>query len=210
MRLYFASGSPFAWRVQFALEEKKVAYEPVLLSFQAGDLQKPEYLKISPHGKVPAITDGKVSLYESQAILEYIEERHPQTPLLPADPAARAGVRIEELECSLYFAEAFIRVGRQMFFTPPEKRDQAALAEARTEVLAQLVKLETRASARGGDFVMGDAFGRSDLTWAPFVELCGRASIDIDQTKSPWLHAWRDRIRSRPAYDRSYPPHWRK
>jgi glutathione S-transferase len=102
IRFYYGSGSPFAWRVQLALEEKKLAYEPVLLSFQAGDLKKPDYLRISPHGKVPALVDDGLALYESQAIVEYLEERYPERPLLPRDPAGRARVRIEELECVLY------------------------------------------------------------------------------------------------------------
>jgi glutathione S-transferase len=209
MRLYYASGSPFAWRAQLALEEKGIAYDKALLSFQAGDLQKPEYLAISPHGKVPALTDGDVSLYESHAIVEYLEERYPKPALLPSEPAARARTRIEELEATLYFGEAFIRVGRQMFFTPPEKRDQKELAEAKTAVLDQLAKLEKRAAARGGDFIMGTSFSRADVAWIPFVEICGRAGIDVDAAKMPWLHAWRDRMRARPGYDRSYPPHWR-
>src|SRR5262245_57237412 len=105
LRFFYGSGSPFAWRVHLALEEKGIEYEPVLLSFQGGDLKKPEYLAISPHGKVPAIVDGGTSLYESQVILEYLEERYPAKPLLPPDLAARALVRIEEAECVLYFFE---------------------------------------------------------------------------------------------------------
>src|SRR5512144_2781732 len=98
LRFFYASGSPFAWRVHLALEEKGLDYEGTLLSFQAGDLKKPDYVAISPHAKVPALVDGETSLYESQPILEYLEERHPARPLLPPDPAARALVRIEETE----------------------------------------------------------------------------------------------------------------
>jgi len=79
IRLYYASGSPFAWRVHLALEEKGLAYEPTLLSFQSGDLKTPEYLAINPHGKVPSITDGALSLYESQAIVEYLEDKYPRS-----------------------------------------------------------------------------------------------------------------------------------
>lgn len=210
IRFYYASGSPFAWRVQFALEEKRISYEPVLMSFQAGDLKKPAYLAISPHGKVPALTDGDVALYESQAILEYLEERYPETPLLPSAAGARALVRVEEMECVFYFAEAFIKAGRQVFFTPPEQRDQAALDEATAVVRTQLGEMERRAASRGGDFFMGSSFTRADVSWTPFVEIAGRAGIDVDATTMPWLSAWRARMRERPAYARSYPPHWRK
>src|SRR4029079_540525 len=107
-------------------------YEHVLLSFQAGDLKKPEYMAISPHGKVPALVDDDgTALYESQAILEYLEERYPERPLLPRDPAGRAGVRIEEIECVTYFSEAFTKVARQLFFTPAAERDEKAIADGR-------------------------------------------------------------------------------
>src|SRR5205823_8420249 len=98
IRFYYGSGSPFSWRVQLILEEKGLPYEPVLLSFAKGEHKSPEHLARSPHGKVPALEDDGVRLYESSAIVEYLEERYPTPPTLPADPAPRARVRIEELE----------------------------------------------------------------------------------------------------------------
>ena len=144
IHFYFGSGSPFSWRVQMALEEKALPYEPHLLSFQAGDLRKPEYLAISPHAKVPAIVDGDLRLYESQPILEYLDEQYPAKSLLPADPAVRALVRVEEMECVLYFMEAVRPLVRLAFFTPPDQRDEKALADARAEVAKQLATLDGR------------------------------------------------------------------
>jgi len=209
IRFYYASGSPFAWRVHLALEEKGLAYEPRLLSFQAGDLKKPEYLAINPHGKVPALVDGDLRLYESQAILEYLDEQYPDTSLLPVDPPARALMRVEELECVTYFADTFLNVARQVFFTAPDKRDEKALADARSELRKGLTGIEARSARRNGDFVMGAAFTRADVSWIPFVEIAARAGVDLDMATMPWLAAWRTRMRARPAYDRSYPPHWR-
>ena len=206
---YYGSGSPFSWRVQLVLEEKKLPYEPVLLSFQKGEHKSPEHLARSPHGKVPALTDGSLVLYESSAIVEYLEEKYPTLPLLPRDPGARARVRIEELECLLYLAEAFGAVARQAFFTPPEKRDNQALATARAGVRALLEQLETRVAARKGRFLVGDDFSRADCTWLPFVEIAGRAGVDLDPAATPRLVDWRGQMRARPSYDRSYPPHWR-
>ena len=210
IRLYYASGSPFAWRVHLALEEKGLAYEPTLLSLQSGDLKKPEYLSINPHGKVPSITDGTLSLYESQAIVEYLEDKYPEKPLLPREPEARALVRVEELECVLYFAETFLKVARQAFFTPPDKRDEKALAEARAELRRLLAALEARSAKHGGEYVCGKGFSRADVTWIPFVEIAGRAGVDLDAASMPWLTAWRSHMRERSTYQRSYPPHWRR
>ena len=209
IRFYYGSGSPFSWRVQLALEEKGLAYEPVLLSFDKREHKSPAHLARSPHGKVPALEDDGVSLYESSAIVEYLEERYPRTPLLPPDPAARARVRIEELECLLYFAERFIAVARQVFFAPPEKRDPATLEAGRAEVRGQLAALEARAARAKGEYLVG-ALSRADLTWLPFVEIAARAGADLDRGATPWLVDWRARMRARPSYERSYPPHWRK
>jgi glutathione S-transferase len=209
IRFYYGSGSPFSWRVQLVLEEKGLPYEPVLLSFEKGEHKSPAHLARSPHGKVPALEDDGVSLYESSAIVEYLEERYPAPPVMPADVAARAVVRIEELECLLYLAEAFRAVARQAFFTPPAQRDAATLEAARADVRTQLERFEARAAGRRGRFVVGDAPSRADFTWLPFVEIAGRAGIELDRARTPWLIDWRETMRARPSYGRSYPPHWR-
>jgi glutathione S-transferase len=77
-------------------------------------------------------------------------------------------------------------------------------------VRTELGKLEARASARGGDFLMGSALTRADTTWLPFVEIAGRAGVSLEADQTPWLAGWRDRMRARPSYDKTYPPHWRK
>ena len=130
--------------------------------------------------------------------------------LMPADPAARALVRIEELECLLYLAETFRAVARQAFFTPPEQRDAAALDAARADVRSQLERLEARAAGRRARYIVGDEPSRADFTWLPFVEIAGRAGTDVDRARTPWLIDWRETMRARPSYERSYPPHWRK
>jgi glutathione S-transferase len=87
LRFYCGSGSPPAWKVWLALEHKQIPYELVLLSFQDGDLKKADFLAKNPRGKVPLLEDGAFLLWESAAILEYLEERFPERPLLPALPA---------------------------------------------------------------------------------------------------------------------------
>ena len=207
IRFYYGSGSPYSWRVQLVLEEKRLPYEPVLLSFSKGEHKSPDHLARSPHGKVPALEDEGVTLYESTPIVEYLEERHPEPALVPRDPARRARVRIEEFEAVLYFGDAFREVGRRVFFTPPEQRDEVAIESARAKVRSLLQALEARTKGRGA-FLAGDALTRADLAWLPFVELAARGGVDLDAAM-PSLRAWRDRMRARPSYERSYPPHWR-
>ena len=54
------------------------------------------------------------------------------------------------------------------------------------------------------------ALSRADFTWLPFVEIAARAGADLERGATPWLVDWRSRMRARPSYERSYPPHWRK
>ncbi len=100
--LYYGSGSPYAWRVQLALEHKALPYERKVLSFSAGDTRKPEFLALNPRHRVPVIVDGDFVLYESNAIVEYLDEAYAGrgAPLFPgdvrnagADPAADPGSR---------------------------------------------------------------------------------------------------------------------
>lgn len=210
MQFYYGSGSPWAWRVQFALEEKQLPYEAKLMSFSAGDIKKPEYLAMNPHGKVPVLVDGDTTLYESQAILEYLEEKYPKPPLLPADAGSRAAVRIEELECTTYMNEAFRGLAQIAFFTPEAERDPKTMKERKADVASELGKLDARFAARGGEFLMGDTLTRADTTWVPFVEIVGRAGVVLGEIPTPHLPAWLDRMRKRPSYHASYPPHWKK
>lgn len=210
IQLWYGSGSPWAWRVQLALEEKKLPYEARLCSFSGGDLARPEFLAMNPHGKVPVVRDGDFALYESQAILEYLEEKYPARPLLPDSPELRARVRIVELECTTYLSEAFFGLARQVFVTPEDKRDAKTVAERRADVRTELEKAEARLVSCGTSFLTGDELTRADLTWIPFVEIAGRAGVPLENADAPALLAWRDRMRARPSYQNSYPPHWRK
>src|SRR5439155_25495395 len=100
-------------------------------------------------------------------------------------------------------------VARQAFFTPPERRDAAALEAARADVRTQIERLEARAAGRRGRFIVGGEPSRADFTWLPFVEIAGRAGVELDRARIPWLVDWRETMRARPSYERSYPPHCR-
>ena len=90
LTFYYGSGSPYSWCVWLALEHKQIAYELKTMSFSAGDLRKPEYLAINPRQKVPAIVDAGFALYESVAIVEYLDEQYAGPKLFPGDVRQRA------------------------------------------------------------------------------------------------------------------------
>jgi len=93
MRLYSGPLSLFTGKVRIALDEKGLEYELVSVPFSraAGyEPKHPEVVRLNPKRQVPVLVDGDLALYDSTLILEYLEDRHPSPPLLPADPAARA------------------------------------------------------------------------------------------------------------------------
>jgi glutathione S-transferase len=101
---YYASGSPYAWRVWLALERKGIPYHHKLLSFDAGHLKTPEYTALNPRQRVPVLVDDDFALYESAAIVEYIEDRWRNGPALFAhEPRKRAVQRRMVHEADQYF-----------------------------------------------------------------------------------------------------------
>ncbi len=209
IRLYAMAGSPYVRRVEMVLIEKDLAYEKIVLSRDAGELKSAEHLARSPHGKVPALVDGEVSLYESQAIIEYLEDAYPSPALLPGDAAGRANVRVEEIECQEYFMGAMMPVVRLVFMTPADQQDGVAIAAAVESLAQELDRLEARAQARGGAHVLGATLTRADLTWLAAIDIAERGRLAVTAERFPWTAAWRERLKARPSWDRTYPPGWR-
>ena len=94
MKLYTYFRSSAAFRVRIALNLKGLAYEPQFVHLPKGRHREPAYAAVNPQALVPALEldDGR-RLAQSMAIIEYLEERHPEPPLLPKEPMARARVR---------------------------------------------------------------------------------------------------------------------
>ena len=95
MKLYTYFRSSAAFRTRIALNLKGIAYEPASIEVRAPAFahRSPEFLAINPLGLVPALEDGGATITQSLAIIEYLDETHPEPPLLPASPVDRARVR---------------------------------------------------------------------------------------------------------------------
>jgi glutathione S-transferase len=210
--LYYGSGSPYAWRVQFALEHKALPYELKVLSFSAGDTRKPEFLALNPRHQVPVLVDGEFVLYESNAIVEYLDEAYPATgaPLFPGDLRTRALARRMVLEVDNYFDHAVDPVITQAFFVKPEERDADKIAKGR-QAVADEFALFTRAMR--GEFLAGP-LSAADFAFYPLVAFVKRCEmklpeIGFDKLVTPEIAAWKLRIEALPHFDRTIPPHWK-
>ncbi|MDH4172511.1 MAG: maleylacetoacetate isomerase, partial [Betaproteobacteria bacterium] len=93
MKLYTYFRSSAAFRVRIALNLKGLAYEPAFVHLAKGEHLQPAYAAINPQGLLPVLEVDGVLLAQSIAIMEYLEEAHPQPPLLPKEPLARGRVR---------------------------------------------------------------------------------------------------------------------
>lgn len=210
LRFYHGSGSPYSWRVWLALEHKGIPYEQKVLSFDAGDLKKPDYLAINPRGKVPSIVDDGVSLYESAAILEYLDERYDEPPLLfPGDIGRRALIRRMVREADQYAANALEELVENVLYTDKAQWRADPIAHGRDAFVRELDRWE---AAITGDTLAGE-LSAADFTLYPIIALTLRAEkrkpdLGIRERIGPKTAAWMQRIEGLPYFARTWPPHW--
>jgi maleylacetoacetate isomerase len=93
MKLYTYYRSQATFRVRIALNLKGLKREDAFIHLERGDQYAPQYKAVNPQAVVPTLVDGEARLFQSLAILEYLEEKYPEPPLLPEEPLARAWVR---------------------------------------------------------------------------------------------------------------------
>jgi glutathione S-transferase len=212
LTFYYGSGSPYAWRVWLALEHKGLAYQLKTMSFSAGDLRTPEYAAINPRQKVPAIVDDGFALYESAAILEYLDERGDGgAKLFPGDVRERALVRQMVREADEYFAVKMERIVDEVLFKPQEQWDLEAIAKARAALGKELALWERLMK---GDFIAGAAVSAADLTLYPLIALTLRmqkkkADLDVPALIGTRVAAWMLRVEALPYFRKTWPPHWK-
>jgi len=192
MRLYVLPRCPFGHRAHFALSEKQLPFD---LVFFDRARRPPELEAIGPRAKSPTLIDGDVAVHDSPAVLEYIEERFPDRPLLPADPRGRAAVRMQIARFTDELAPLFGAVIFETLFTP--RRDEARIAAAKAAFLAGLAPWDHHLDGR--TYLAGDALSLADVTrYTIFPAVCGAAELEVG-TDRPHLRAWIDRIAARPA-----------
>ncbi|MGH8583112.1 MAG: glutathione S-transferase family protein [Gammaproteobacteria bacterium] len=210
---YYGSGSPYGWRVWLALEHKGLAYDLKLMSFSAGDTKAEAFRKLNPRGKVPVLVDGDFALYESVAILEYLEDRYRDRgrgALYPDTPAGRAIARRIIQEADHYLGKSMDAMLREVFYKPAAEHDAEVIATGRTKLSEELALLEL---SLAGAFLAGP-LGAADYTVYPYLALALRGEIKrpdlgIRALIGPRLAAWTQRIEALAYFAKTLPPHWK-
>jgi glutathione S-transferase len=215
LEIFWGSGSPFAWRVLLAAELKRIPYESRLLEFSKGDLKTPEFLALSPRGKVPVLRDGDFVLTESLAIIAYLERKHPEPPLLGKTPEETGRIWSAISTFESYVRDTTTPLNRWLFGDQPRT---AAIDEARAQVGREFERVEARLADH--NWLVGDAVTAADIVWFPTLRTYMRAAARNEpRAREVGLHPlaevypniarWIARFEALPGYDRTFPPHWR-
>lgn len=174
---YFRSTA--SWRVRIALGLKGLAADQVFHHLRRGEQRAPDYLAINPQGLLPALAldDGRV-LTQSLAIVEYLDEIHPQPPLLPSDPFAKAEVRAvaQAIACDIHPVQNLKVLARLRELGLDEPAVQGWAAGVIEEGLDAVDKL---LAGKSGRFAFGDAPGLADLVLVPQLGNARRFGVEL-------------------------------
>lgn len=208
MKLYSYFRSSASYRVRIALNLKNLSYEyvPVHLVRDGGEQLKPEYRKVNPDAIVPTFVDDEQhAIQQSLAIIEYLEETHPEPPLLPKSPVDRAHVRSLALQiaCDIHPLNN-LRVLKYLKRTLGVD-DAAKDAWYRHWVEAGFETLEARLAGdpRTGKLCFGDTPTFADLFLVPQIYNAHR--FNVDTTRFPTIQRIHDYAVQLDAFARAAP-----
>ncbi len=184
-------------KVLWCAEEAGVAYTSIEVGGAFGGNDTPAYRALNPNGVVPTLQDGAVVVWESNAIVRYLAAQYAPA-LYPSSPAERAvGDRWMDWTTST-FASVFRDLFWGVLRTPEAERDAVRIAAA----LAQSGELLARADAALAQqpYLSGERFAMGDIPLGSFIYAW--FEMPIERPALPHLHAWYQRLRARPAYQR--------
>lgn len=194
IKLYDFKSSPNCQRVKIVLAEKNLPYDIAPIDLRAHEQKTPEYLKLNPYGKVPVLTDDTTVLYESLIINEYLDEKYPNPPLMPKDPAKRAKARILIDYGMGHFDAPYQRL-RMELMKDAKEQNQQVIATAKAELKKLLQRLEDEIGEQ--QFLLGD-FSLVDADLLPrFTRLEGFGVLP--DPSLPRLGKYLERVKTRPS-----------
>jgi maleylacetoacetate isomerase len=206
MRLYSFFRSSAAYRVRIALCVKNVDHEIVSVDLPGGAHRTHEFLAVNPQATIPTLDDDGTILWQSLAIIEYLDVRFPTPRLIPAEPVARARVQAlaQLIACEIHPLNN-LRVLR--YLRGQLKLDEVAVGKWYSHWVAEAFGPLEQLVGRfgGGRYCFGDSLSLADVCLVPQMYNARRFSCDV--TPYPKLVRIAAGLESEPAFARAAPDH---
>ena len=192
-------GSPrtSAGRCIWTLEEAGVAFNLKEVDMKNKEHKSADFLKINPMGKVPALVDGDITLFESMAINYYIADNY-KKELLGTTPLERGLAMQWSFWATSELQNPIIEIFIQKVFMPDDKRDNNII-ESNLKKLPELLNI-LNASLEGKKYLAGNQFTIGDINAASVVTICPMIGIDLKDYAN--ISAWLGAISERAAYQK--------
>lgn len=216
---YWISGSPNAWRAMLTLEYKGIPYTSHRLDFGKGENKTPDYLAMNPRGKVPTLRDGETVIYESIAIMAFLDTAHPERPLF-GESAADTGRIWQRILEMVNFTRDPVEDGViRPIIRGQAQSDPDAIRRGAESARNSLVWVEKALSRTA--YLAGDTLSAADIAAVTTLKMLDRTgkredaiefALGFDDMPSthPAIAAWFDRMQAMPGWEAAYPPHWKQ
>ena len=214
--VWWGSGSPYSWRVLLALELKGLPYESHRLHLDLQEHKAPQMLAMNPRGRLPVVKDGDYVVFESLAVLYYLDLKYPDPPLFGRSPEEAAVIMRVINEFQAYTEGALMGIVDALLYDRRPKLGEA-LTQAMHHVAGEARTIEGRLSK--SDWIVGEAVSAADLMLYPFIRLLhrslgGPAAQELSarflpiEVHYPALAKWMRRVETLPGFAKTWPPHW--
>ena len=194
LKFYYHPLSPLSRRVWIALLEKEIPFTSVIINLKDGEQFKPEFLALNPFHHVPVIVDDGLRVLESLAILDYLESKYPQNPLLPVDSSRLAKVRMAQMVANNELSSLVIPLISETDGSPQlakTKRKITRILQFFAELLAD------------DHYFGGDTISLGDIIVGNAVILINKLGFDLSQNQK--IEEWSDRLMEREAWQQTQP-----
>ena len=193
IKLYYHPLSTYSRRVLIAFAEKKIPHELVVVDMAARRHREEPYLSLNPYGRVPTLEEDGFVLFESTAIINYLEATRPTPPLMPADVRSRALVDMHMKLCDLQLTRQAGTIVFPKRFLPKERWNTTAMADAKKDIEKHLAILDKH--LKGKTFLVAEQFSLADVCYVPFLEFLPLMEIVPPSA----VAAWSQNLQARPS-----------
>lgn len=188
--------SPYAQKVKIALRHKDIPFELLRPEGLGSGAAAEAFAHGNPRREVPLLVDGDCRIFDSTIMLDYLEEKHPETALMPDSPAARARVRMIEDVADTHLEAVNWGLGEIRYFRRAEGDKADALrGQAEAQLDGFFAWLESQLD--DAEWMTGAQFGRADLAVVPFLN--ASRGFGFAPQAGGALAGWLDRVNSVPA-----------